>query len=107
MTVFLRLTLVGLFIALGVALAFCVVCSTAPSRSRLPDGPPPTVGQIANPSGNAADLVDGLPIRPAKNPAPVLSPTRSEAAETLRTPRIDGDELAETIQTRRSDRNEA
>jgi type IV pilus assembly protein PilQ len=89
MTVFLRLTLVGLFIALGVALAFCVVCSTAPSRSRLPegtclpDGRPQHVGRIGNSSSHEADPLDGLAIRPTGKPELGLSPIRNEAAELV------------------------
>ncbi len=33
------------------------------------------VGRIGNPSGNEADLVDGLPIRPTGKPTLILSPT--------------------------------
>jgi predicted flavoprotein YhiN len=32
------------------------------------------VGRIANPSGKERDLLDGLPIRPAEEPMPILSP---------------------------------
>ncbi len=34
----------------------------------------PDVGRIANPSSNQVDLPDGLPIRPAGKPTPILSP---------------------------------
>ena len=94
MTVFLRLTLVGLFIALGVALAFCVALATAP-RPNVAPGPvaiapnvvwtAPNVGRIANPSSNEAELPDGLAIRPTENPASTLSSSRNETAEA--TPR--------------------
>jgi hypothetical protein len=35
------------------------------------------VGRIGNPSGNEADLPDGLPIRPTPKPTPILSPNPS------------------------------
>jgi hypothetical protein len=41
------------------------------------DAAPAGVGRIANPSGNEADLLDGLPIRPTGKPAPVSSPLLS------------------------------